>query len=384
MAPPRRAYLVLTIMFLGLSPRPASTKASTGVELVSASGTPVRVNAHQARSHSVLAFTACQLPTSCAWSLCFEVSDRFDLLYAPKTLGWMYTVQLASLSLEFEKLSSAQVPSEASLGASHLPVNHWLGVQVFASSSARAKQQLVLPWTLPNHLCSSLSAAKVILSPVDSQLATDPVPQLARFTSSAKAEAGSLAVYTCPQPIRVTTEVSGMVLTSDVPQYTHAALQLLSYLRHPTLHSPATPQLPAAVDDTQVIINIFTRSHAAGLPGSEGPCWLDVQDTVTCKTGLYKPGTSIASAAPPPTAVALQPWVQRTNLIRDDLMYGMCLIEDTLVSNKSFTSRPDGAVLTGQFTLNAQGIARYSNYMQSIAALVADFNLTMTRVLSSV
>ena len=295
----------------------------------------------------------------------------------------MYTVQLASLSLEFEKLSSAQVPSEASLGANHLPVNHWLGVQVFASSSARAKQQLVLTWTK--------QAATVVLllrsnsRDVASWLSTDPVPQLARSTPSAKAEAGSLAVYTCPQPIRVTTVVSGMVLTSDVPQYTHAALQLLSYLRHPTLHTPATPQLPAAVSDTQVIINKM-------FPGSEGACWLNVQDTVTCTTGWYKPGTSIASAAPPPTAVALQPWVQRTNLIMDDLMYGMCLIEDTLVSNKSFTSRPDGAVLTGQFTLNAQGIARYSNYMssftllnlQSIAASVADFNLTMTRVLSSV
>ncbi len=40
-----------------------STKASAGVELVVDSGTPLKVNAHQARSDSVLALTACHMRT---------------------------------------------------------------------------------------------------------------------------------------------------------------------------------------------------------------------------------------------------------------------------------------------------------------------------------
>lgn len=89
MGPQRRAYFVLIILFLGLSPKPAGAKASAGVELVVASGTPVKANAHKARSDSVLACTACQLRTMYAWSLHFEVSDHFDLLYVPRTLGWI-------------------------------------------------------------------------------------------------------------------------------------------------------------------------------------------------------------------------------------------------------------------------------------------------------
>ncbi len=40
------AYLVLTVLCLGMSPQFASIKANTGVEPFVASGTPVKVNAH--------------------------------------------------------------------------------------------------------------------------------------------------------------------------------------------------------------------------------------------------------------------------------------------------------------------------------------------------
>ncbi len=243
---------------------------------------------------------------------------------------------------------------EVDSDASHLPVNQWLGVQVFSSSSARAKQQVAV-WTPSHHPCCYSSAADVFRSPVDRQLAIDP--QLAQSTSSVNTKANSLAVYTYMIPLSIITEVSGMVLTSDVPRYNHAALQLLSYLRHPFLCTPATPQLPAAVGDTQVTINIFANMQPAGYSGIEAPGWLNAQYTVTCTTGLFEPGTSTAHAASPPTAVALQPSVQRTNSVLDDVfLNGMCLIEDTLVSNQSFTSHTDKADLTGQFTLNVQHI----------------------------
>ncbi|DBA98762.1 TPA: hypothetical protein ACH3X1_014532 [Trebouxia sp. C0004] len=65
-------------------------------------------------------------------------------------------------------------------------------------------------------------------------------------------------------------------------------------------------------------------------------------------TRLFEPGTSITNAAPPATAVALQPWVQWADLVVDDvLLNDVCLIEDTFVSNESFTSHTDGADLTG-------------------------------------
>ena len=254
-------------------------------------------------------------------------------------------------SLEFKKRSTAQVLSEAGLEVNHLPFNHWLGVQVFSSSSARAKQQVAV-WTPSHHPCCYSSAANVFRSPVDRQLATDPVPQLAHSTSLSNAEADSLAVYTYILSLSIITDVSGMVLTSDVPRYTHAALQLLSYLQHPFLHTPATPQLPAAVGDTQVTIYIFTNVQPAGSSGSEERRWLNVQHNATLTTGLLKPGTHIDSAAPPTTALALQPSVQWTDLVVNNVfLYGMCLIEDTLVSNESFTLHTDGAVLAGQFTL---------------------------------
>lgn len=251
------------------------------------------------------------------------------------------------------------MPGEAGLGDNHLPLNHWMGVQVFVSSLARAKQQLAIPWSPPKHLCRYSSAANIVWSPVDSQLDTDADPQRVQSKIPAKVAAGSLTVYTHPLPLSITTEVSGMVLTSDVPRYTHAALQLLSYLQHPSLHNPATPQLPAAVGDTQFTMNIFTSAHPAGLPGTEGPTWLNVQYRVIFTTWLFEPGTSIAQAALSPTTVALQPWVQWTDLEMDDFfLNGMCLIEDTLVSNEtgSLTSSNDGADLTGQCTFDAQDI----------------------------
>ncbi len=269
---------------------------------------------------------------------------------------------LCSLFREFKKFSTAQVPGEAGLGANHLPVNHWLGRQVFVASSARAVQQLAIPWTLPKHLGCCSSAANVVWSPVDSQLETDANPQRVQSSTSAKVMAGSLAVYTHSQPLSITTEVSGMVLTSDVPQYTHAALQLLSYLRHPSLHTPATHQLPAAVGDTQVTINIFTNAQPAAFSGNEKPRWLNVKFTVTLTARWFEPGTSIAHAAPPPTAVALRPWVQWTDLIMDDVfLHGMCLIEDTLVSNETSTSHTAGA-MAGQCTVDAHDDDRYSQH----------------------
>ena len=60
LVPQRRAYLVLIVLLVGMYPNFASTKASAGLKLV-ASGTPVKVNAHYARSDSVLAFTVYQL-----------------------------------------------------------------------------------------------------------------------------------------------------------------------------------------------------------------------------------------------------------------------------------------------------------------------------------
>jgi len=61
LVPQRRAYLVLIVLLVGMCPDFASTKASAGLKLVVASGTPVKVNAHYARSDSVLAFTVYQL-----------------------------------------------------------------------------------------------------------------------------------------------------------------------------------------------------------------------------------------------------------------------------------------------------------------------------------
>ncbi|KAL0032764.1 hypothetical protein WJX79_008758 [Trebouxia sp. C0005] len=182
----------------------------------------------------------------------------------------------------------------AGLGANHLPVNHWLGVQVFASASAHAKQQVAISLPFSQHLCCYSSAANMIWSPVDSQLETDA-------TTSARAadpdglyvRVDSQAAYMHIKRIRVPTEVSGMVLTSGVLRYTHAALQLLSHLQHSFLHTPATPQLPAAVSETQ-------------------------------------------------------PLVQWTDLFMDDVFqYGTCHVEDTLVSNESFTSHTNGANMTG-------------------------------------
>ncbi len=262
------------------------------------------------------------------------------------------------------------MPGEADLGVSHLPVNHWLGVQVFSSSAARAKQQLAIPQPLPNHPCCYSSAADVVWSSVASQLNFNTDPQHVQSTTPAKAAAGSLAVYTHPQPIRVTTEVSGMILTSDVPKYTRAALQLLSLLRHQSLHTPATPQLPAAVGDTQV--SIFNNAQPAGCSDIEGLCLLEVQYTVALTTRWFETGTSVADAAPPPTAVALQPLVQWTDLVKQDvLLFGMCLIEDTLVGNESFTAHTDGADLTGQCTLPAQFIDHYFNHMSGHVKLSA-------------
>ncbi len=280
-------------------------------------------------------------------------------------LGWK---TLCSLFLILKKRSTAQVAGEAGLGANHLPINHWMGVQVFSSSAARAKQQLAILWPLSKHLCCYSLAANVIWSPVDGQLERDVVPQHER--SKSLAEADSLAVYTYTPQLNSSTEVSGMVLTSDVPRYTHAALQLLSYLRHPSLHNPATPQLLAAVGETEVIINIITNVQPAGFPGSEAPAWLNVQYTVTLTASRFGPGTSIAPAASLPTAVALQPLAHSTDLVMDEsLLHSMCLIEGTLVSNESFISHANGAVLTGQFTLKAQDIDQYSNYMSSFALL---------------
>ncbi len=78
-------------------------------------------------------------------------------------------------------------------------------------------------------------------------------------------------------------------------------------------------------------------------------------------------------------------------LVMDDVfVYGMSLIEDTLVTNTTFTSHPDGADLSGRCTRYAQDTDQYSNYMssftllnsQSIAAcccqLHAAFDLTVT------
>lgn len=211
----------------------------------------------------------------------------------------------------------------------------------------------------------------MIWSPVDSQLETDA-------TTSARAadpdglyvRVDSQAAYMHIKRIRVPTEVSGMVLTSGVLRYTHAALQLLSHLQHSFLHTPATPQLPAAVSETQVTINIFTSAHSIGFPGSERPRWLNIQYTVTCTTGVHEPGTSIASADPTPTAVVLQPLVQWTDLFMDDVFqYGTCHVEDTLVSNESFTSHTNGANMTGQCTLSAQDTDEHSNYMSSFTLL---------------
>ena len=70
------------------------------------------------------------------------------------------------------------------------------------------------------------------------------------------------------------------------------------------------------------------------------------------------------------TAVALQPWIQWTDLTMDEsLLHGMCLIEGTLVSNESSTSQTDRAVRTGQCTLNAQDIDQLSNYMSNFTLL---------------
>ncbi|KAL0046272.1 hypothetical protein WJX82_007677 [Trebouxia sp. C0006] len=197
----------------------------------------------------------------------------------------------AGLKLVVASGTPVKVAGEAGLGANHLPINHWMGVQVFSSSAARAKQQLAILWPLSKHLCCYSLAANVIWSPVDGQLERDVVPQHER--SKSLAEADSLAVYTYTPQLNSSTEVSGMVLTSDVPRYTHAALQLLSYLRHPSLHNPATPQLLAAVGETE-------------------------------------------------------PLAHSTDLVMDEsLLHSMCLIEGTLVSNESFISNANGAVLTG-------------------------------------
>ena len=271
------------------------------------------------------------------------------------------------------------MPGEADLGVSHLPVNHWLGVQVFSSSAARAKQQLAIPQPLPKHPCGYSSAADVVWSSVACQLSVNTNPQHVQSTTPAKVAAGSLAVYTHPQPIRVTTEVSGMILTSDVPKYIHAALQLLSLLRRQSLHTPATPQLPAAVGDTQ--LSIFTNAQPAGCSDNEGLRLLEVQYTeglrllevqytVALTTRWFEIGTSVADAAAPPTAVALQPLVQWTDLVMQDvLLFGMCLIDDTLGGNESFTAHTDGADLTGQCTCPARFIDHYFNYMSSFPLL---------------
>ncbi len=63
LVPQRRACLVLIALLVGMCPYLASTKASAGLKLVVASGTPVKVNAHYARSDSVPAFIAYQLRT---------------------------------------------------------------------------------------------------------------------------------------------------------------------------------------------------------------------------------------------------------------------------------------------------------------------------------
>ena len=109
-------------------------------------------------------------------------------------------------------------------------------------------------------------------------------------------------------------------LTSDTP--TCAPLPPLSCLQQLVI--------------TQVTINIFTNVQPAGFPGSEAPTWLNVQYTLTTK--WFQPGTSVATAAPTPTAVALQPSVQWTDSVNNiDFLYGMCLIEDTLLAMRALS-----------------------------------------------
>ena len=60
----------------------------------------------------------------------------------------------------------------------------------------------------------------------------------------------------------------------------------------------------------------------------------------------------------------------KSYLVMDDVfVYGMSLIEDSLVINTTFTSHPDGADLSGRCTRYARDTDQYSNYMSSFTLL---------------
>jgi len=218
-------------------------------------------------------------------------------------------------------------------GVEHLSLNHWLGTKAYAGPSALVNQQLALPGHLQTRTCLCSESLESTLT------VTGVVPQSLHPAPTAAAVGTSLVVYAsvlahCHPP------TSGMRLTLDVPQHTHAALQLLFYLRDPSWSLPDPQQQVAAVGDPQ-LLDVYHSVHSGGER-------LSVLSTccpamLTDLPGDVRFGTSHVHVAVLSTAVVLQPLPAWSTVVADDSYQdGMCLIQDTPFTNETVASLPSG------------------------------------------
>lgn len=206
-------------------------------------------------------------------------------------------------------------------GVSHLPLNHWLGTQAHHSLASSSHQ--LLPWKLNNPDCSRSCLVSDI-----TELSTTTINAL-HFGFPGVSIATNLCVHgSIPG-------MSELVLMSNVPYQTNAALQLLDRMVH-SLHllTDNQQQLPA-IADTHIMLYAYQAAHFWALPGSETSIIIFGLHPPAVSTHspdgpvLVEVGTSPLPSVLSPTAVALQPLtVRTTQMVEDPTLYGVCSFAD--------------------------------------------------------
>ena len=215
-------------------------------------------------------------------------------------------------------------------GVDHLPLNHWLGNKAYASPSVLVNQQLALPGDLQTSTCfCSESVVEIGVVPQSLNPTAAAVKSSLVLRTSVHAHSHSLT--------------SDMRPTLSVPQQTHAALQLLLLLWHPSW-SLSDPQQLAAVGDPQLLV-----VHHSVHPSAQGVSILSVHcpAMLTQLSGDLRFGTSHIPAMVLSTAVVLQPLPTWSDVVAvDSHEEGMCLIHDKPFTNDTVNLLASGSEAT--------------------------------------
>ncbi len=219
----------------------------------------------------------------------------------------------------------------------HLPLNHWLGIKAYASPSALVNQQLALTGDLQTPKCLCSKSLESILTDIG------VFPQSLHSTPTAAAVGSSLVVHASVHA-HSHSLTSGMGPGLSVPQQSHAALQLVFLLWHPSWSLPHPQHQLAALGGQQLLY-----LHHSAYPGGQGLSVLSVHcpAMLTDLPGDLRFGTSHVAAAVLSTTVVLQPLPAWSDVVADDSYEaGMCLIQDKPFTNETVGLLPSGSEAT--------------------------------------